>query len=226
MHKRIATIALALLLPASTMMVAGQTAGIVYPQSVPGATYPKSGVKVGDKVIQTSSGVFPGDVVETGTMSAMVAFDGLSVQLGPNSALALAAVPELASGTGVFSASKPIALRVLDREVVLSDPSVLKVEYSGDVLFLSVQAGAAIVKEKGTATTLSQGQSISRMVPRNSAEQTASKPTGRQTPSAGATSSLLKRKVFWLGVGGVAAAGVTAGVLATRGEAPVSPSHL
>jgi hypothetical protein len=85
---------------------------------------------------------------------------------------------------------------------------------------VSVRSGAATVKQAGQISRLQEGQSITRSVAERCPAPVAGSPA---TTPAVASSFAGGTSLYWV-IGGGAVAGVTAGVLATRGGKSISPS--
>lgn len=209
-----AALMLLLSFPASTL--AAQTAGANNPQAQTAVIYPQAGVTVRGSPVFTSTAVYAGDEIKTADLSTLLTGDGISMQLKPHTSLVFGKVAELGCGGLVLVTRKSIPVRLAGVEVTPSgNPAKLEIDTAGGTTTVAVRSGAATINQAGQISQLGEGQSISR-------SSTQSCPPGvagstRTTAPATSSSFLGGNNLYWI-IGGVAAAGITAGVLATRGN--------
>ncbi len=215
-----AALLLLLSFPASTLPA--QTAVTTNPQAQTGVIYPQAGVTLKGNPVVTSTAVYAGDQIQTGELSTLLTGDGISMQLKPRTTLTFGKAAELGCGGLVLVTSKSIPVRFANMEVTpAGNPAKLEIDNAGGTTTVTVRNGAATLNQAGQISQLREGQSISRP----SAQRCPAGVAGstRTTTPATSSSFLGGSSLYWI-IGGVAAAGITAGVLATRGEKGVSPS--
>lgn len=204
----------ATMLPAQTPAVTPERAGVLYPQE---------GVTVKGNPVFTSTAVYAGDEIQTGKLSTLLTGEGVSLQLKPHTALKFGKAAELGCGGLVLVTRHSIPVRLAGIEVVPSgSPAKLEVDNAGGTATLSVKSGTATVSQGGQISSLREGQSITRSVTQRCPAAVASSNTPGSTPAM-SSPFLSGNGLYWV-LGGGAAAGVMAGVLATRGGKQVSPS--
>lgn len=203
----------ATLLPAQTLAAPPEPAGVLYPQE---------GVTVKGNPVFTSTAVYAGDEIKTGSLSTLLTGDGVSLQLKPRTALKFGKAAELGCGGLVLVTRHSIPVRLAGIEVIPSgDPAKLEVDNAGGTATVSVKSGTATLKQGGQISSLREGQAITRPVAQRCPAAVGSSSPG-STPAM-SSSFLSGNGLYWV-LGGGAAAGVMAGVLATRGGKQVSPS--
>lgn len=203
----------ATLLPAQTPAATPERAGVLYPQE---------GVTVKGSPVFTSTAVYAGDEIQTGKLSTLLTGEGVSLQLKPHTALKFGKAAELGCGGLVLVTRHSIPVRLAGIEVIPSgDPAKLEVDNAGGTATVSVKSGTATLSQAGQISSLREGQAITRPVAQRCPAAVAGSSPGR-TPAM-SSSFLSGNGLYWV-LGGGAAAGVMAGVLATRGGKQVSPS--
>jgi hypothetical protein len=202
----------ATVLPAQTPAATPERAGVLYPQE---------GVTVKGSPVFTSTAVYGGDEIQTGKLSTLLTGEGISLQLKPHTALKFGKAAELGCGGLVLVTRHSIPVRLAGIEVIPSgNPAKLEVDNAGGTATVSVKSGTATVSQAGQISSLREGQAITRGVTQRCPAAAASSPG---STSAMSSSFLSGNGLYWV-LGGGAAAGVMAGVLATRGGKQVSPS--
>jgi hypothetical protein len=115
-----------------------------------------------------------------------------------------------------------IPVRLAGIEVIPSgDPAKLEVDNAGGTATVSIKSGTATLNQGGQISSLREGQAITRPVAQRCPAAVAGSSPGSNP--AMSSSFLSGNGLYWV-LGGGAAAGVMAGVLATRGGKQVSPS--
>ncbi|HKC70691.1 MAG TPA: hypothetical protein VKB60_03665 [Terriglobales bacterium] len=201
------------LLPAQTPAATPERAGVLYPQE---------GVSVKGSPVFTSTAVYAGDEIQTGKLSTLLTGEGVSLQLKPHTALKFGKTAELGCGGLVLVTRHSIPVRLAGIEVIPSgNPAKLEVDNAGGTATVSVKSGTATLNQGGQISSLREGQAITRPV----AQRCPAAVAGSSPASTPAMSSsfLSGNGLYWV-LGGGAAAGVMAGVMATRGGKQVSPS--
>lgn len=204
----------ATMLPAQTAAVTPERAGVLYPQE---------GVTVKGNPVFTSTAVYAGDEIQTGKLSTLLTGEGVSLQLKPHTALKFGKAAELGCGGLVLVTRHSIPVRLAGIEVVPSgNPATLEVDNAGGAATVSVKSGTATLNQGGQISSLREGQAITRPVAQRCPAAVAGSSSPGSTPTM-SSSFLSGNGLYWV-LGGGAAAGVMAGVLATRGGKQVSPS--
>lgn len=215
-----AAVMLLLTVPAGTLMA--QAAVATNPQAESGVIYPQAGVTVKGSPVYTSTAVYAGDEIKTGGVATMVTGEGVSLQIKPHTSLIYGKAAELGCGGVVLTTSKAIPVRYAGIEVTPEgNPAQLEINNAGGTTTVSVRKGAAVVNQAGQISRLQEGQVLSR--PATQPCPVAAAGSTHPAPPSGSSSLLGGRSFYWI-IGGAASAGVVAGVLATRGDARVSPS--
>ncbi len=197
------------MLPAQTPAATPERAGVLYPQE---------GVTVKGSPVFTSTAVYAGDEIQTGKLSTLLTGEGVSLQLKPHTALRFGKAAELGCGGLVLVTRHSIPVRLAGIEVIPSgNPAKLEVDNAGGTATVSVKSGTATLNQGGQVSSLREGQAITRAV----AQRCPAAGAGSTPPMS--SSFLSGNGLYWV-LGGGAAAGVMAGVLATRGGKQVSPS--
>ena len=188
-----------------------------------GVLYPQEGVTVKGNPVFTSTAVYAGDEIQTGKLSTLLSGEGVSLQLKPHTSLKFGKAAELGCGGLVLVTRHSIPVRLAGIEVIPSgNPAKLEVDNAGGTATVSVKSGTATLNLGGQISSLREGQALTRPVAQRCPAAVAGSSSPGSTP---ATSSafLSGNGLYWV-LGGGAAAGVMAGVLATRGGKQVSPS--
>ncbi len=203
----------ATMLPAQTSAEASAQTGVLYPQA---------GVTVKGNPVVTSTAVHAGDEIQTGNLSTLLTGDGVSLMLKPHTSLKFGKAAELGCGGLVLVTSKAVPVRFAGMEVTPEgNPAKLEVSNAGGSTTVAVKSGTAMVKQGAQISRLEAGQSITRPATQSCPTAAAGGPGA--TEPAMASSFLGGHGLYWV-IGGVAAGGVAAGILATRGGGRVSPS--
>ena len=188
-----------------------------------GVLYPQEGVTVKGNPVFTSTAVYAGDEIQTGNLSTLLTGEGVSLQLKPHTALKFGKAAELGCGGLVLVTRHSIPVRLAGIEIVpFGNPAKLEVDNAGGTATLSVKSGTATVNQGGQISSLREGQAITRPVAQRCPAVVAGSSSPGSTPAT--SSAFLSGNGLYLVLGGGAAAGVIAGVLATRGGKQVSPS--
>jgi len=204
----------ATVLPAQTPAATPERAGVLYPQE---------GVTVKGSPVFTSTAVYGGDEIQTGKLSTLLTGEGISLQLKPHTALKFGKAAELGCGGLVLVTRHSIPVRLAGIEVIPSgNPAKLEVDNAGGTATVSVKSGTATLSQAGQISSLREGQAITRPVTQRCPAAAAGSSSPGSTPAM-SSSFLSGSGLYWV-LGGGAAAGVMAGVLATRGGKQVSPS--
>ena len=187
-----------------------------------GVIYPQSGVTLKGNPVITSTAVYSGDPIQTRELATLLTGDGVSMLLKPHTSLVFGKVVELGCGGLVLVTGKAIAVRFAGIAVVPSgNPGKLEIDNAGGIITVIVRSGTASLNQGGQVSQLQEGRSISR--PSSERCPVAVAGGARTLPPATSSSLLGGSHLYWI-VGGAGAAGVVAGVLATRGEKRISPS--
>lgn len=217
---RAAAFLLLLSFPAGTL--SAQTATLTSSDSLRGVIYPQPGVTVKGGPVFTSTPVYAGDEIRTAEHEALLTGEGISMQLKPHTSLVYGTTAELGCGGLSLVTSRPVPVRLAGMEVTpLGNPAKLDISNLGGTTTVSLKSGMATLNQAGAISQLQAGQTIARLtshecpIPASGAVQD---PT-----AAGASSFLGGTALYWVIAGG-AAAGIVAGVLATRSDRPISPS--
>lgn len=220
-HVLAQAVAMLLLFSLPATMLPAQNPAATDSQSRTGVLYPQEGVTVKGNPVVTSTAVYAGDEIQTGALSTLLTGAGVSMQLKPHTSLKFGKTAELGCGGLVLVTSQAIPVRLAGLEVIPSgNPAKLEVENGSGTARVSVRSGAATVKQAGQISRLREGQSITRSVAQRCPAPVAGSPA---TTPAVASSFAGGTGLYWV-IGGGAVAGVTAGVLATRGGKSISPS--
>jgi hypothetical protein len=165
----------------------------------------------------SSSAVFEGDVIATAVASAAtIDSEGSMVLVMPNSSVQFKGnYVDMGNGDVVVTTSKAMAVKVGKFTIAPAATQSAKFEVShvGGMVIISARQGSLNISDGKNTEVVPEGQQITR----SDSDQIAN--IKDQTPAT-ATSAvhMSKTTALWL-VGGVAAAGATAGiVLATRGN--------
>ncbi len=212
--------ALVLLFSFPATMLSAQTSAEASPQT--GVLYPQAGVTVKGNPVVTSTAVHAGDEIQTGNLSTLLTGDGVSLMLQPHTSLKFGKAAELGCGGLVLVTSKAVPVRFAGMEVTPEgNPAKLEVSNAGGSTTVAVKSGTAMVKQGAQISRLEAGQSITRPATQPCPTAVA----GQQAATEPATASSVwgGSGLYWV-IGGVAAGGAAAGILATRGGGRVSPS--
>jgi len=187
-----------------------------------GVLYPQEGVTVKGNPVVTSTAVYAGDEIQTGALSTLLTGAGVSMQLKPHTSLKFGKTAELGCGGLVLVTSQSIPVRLAGIEVIASgNPAKLEVDNGSGTATVSVRNGTATINQAGQISRLQEGQSISRPVAQRCPAAVAA---GTQAANPALASSFVGGAGLYWVIGGVAGAGVLAGVVATRGDKHISPS--
>lgn len=169
----------------------------------------------------TSTPVYSGDEIKTAENEALLAGEGISMQLKPYTSLIYGTTAELGCGGLALVTSRPVPVRFAGMEVTaVGNPAKLDISNVAGTTTVSVKSGTATLNQAGEISQLQAGQTIARPATQDCPLPAAA---GALDPPAGASSFLGGPAFYWV-IGGGAAAGIMAGVLATRGEKQSSPS--
>lgn len=147
--------------------------------------------------------------------------EGVSLQLKPHTSLKFGKAAELGCGGLVLVTRHSIPVRLAGIEVTpAGNPAKLEVDNAGGTATVSVKSGTATLNQGGQISSLREGQAITRSVAQRCPAAVSGSPGTTPTMSS---SFFGGNGLYWV-LGGGAAAGVMAGVLATRGGKRVSPS--
>jgi hypothetical protein len=216
------TAAILLLFSFPATMLPAQTPAAAAPPERAGVLYPQEGVTVKGNPVFTSTAVYAGDEIQTGNLSTLLTGEGVSLQLKPHTSLKFGKAAELGCGGLVLVTRHSIPVRLAGIEVTpAGNPAKLEVDNAGGTATVSVKSGTATLNQGGQISSLREGQAITRSVAQRCPVAVASSSPG--TTPAMSSSFFGGNGLYWV-LGGGAAAGVMAGVLATRGGKRVSPS--
>ena len=221
-HVLAKAVAMLLLFSFPATLLPAQNPAATESQSRTGVLYPQEGVTVKGNPVVTSTAVYAGDEIQTGALSTLLTGAGVSLQLKPHTSLKFGKTAELGCGGLVPVTSHAIPVRLAGIEVIASgNPAKLEVDNGSGTATVSVRNGTATINQAGQISRLQEGQSITRSVAQRCPAAVAS-----STPAldpAVASSFVGGAGLYWI-IGGVAGAGVLAGVVATRGHKHISPS--
>ncbi len=223
-HDRIAkAVAVLLLVSLNASLLLAQSA-VIYPQSQPGVVFPDAGVMVRNNPVYYTVAVFPGDRVQTGATPTLLTWEGASLTLQPSTWLVFGKVIEVGCGGLTASINPTITLRVNGTDVVpTTETAKIEVINAAGTVRISMLSGNASLTSTERKSVLAEGQSTFLPGTHDCGVMTPTPtPGGNGTPTAAGQAK--SRKLLWGLLGGAAAGGVVAGVLASRGERPVSPS--
>ncbi len=192
-------------------------------QSQGGMLTATAGVTVNGKAApaDVNTAVLLGDRIQTGAGTAQVRLEGSLLQLGPNSGLVVAAVPEFGCGQMAYFTFKAAPLRVGSVEVKPASSAETKFEvvHAAGTITVAVMVGSVLFVHNGETTTLRSGESTTVA---DNADCPAILSTAAPLPAA--QSTLRNGKLIGI-LAGAGGGGAVAAILLTREKAPVSPSR-
>ncbi len=207
--------------PVALVVLFSLMTSFVLAQANSGVLSPAAGTKLNGKAVATSTGVFPGDKIETGPAPAEMNTEGGSIRMLANTSVTFGNTVELECGAAEFFSFRQDAVRAWATEIkpAATEATKFALTHEGGKLLVTVLVGSVLVKENGQVTTLRAGDTTARAGnPSCAVGVPAVPPT---TPAAGSSKGRLIGIVAALGAGGA-----LAGVLASRRqESPVSPSR-
>ena len=125
----------ATILPAQTPASAQPRAGVLYPQE---------GVTVKGNPVFTSTAVYAGDEIQTGSLSTLLTGEGVSLQLKPHTWFKFGKTAELGCGGLTLVSREPVPVSLAGIEVTPSgNPARLEVDNAGGKVTVVVKSGTA-----------------------------------------------------------------------------------